>query len=127
MPENIRLYLDQMIQIHVQDVLASEGYDVVRASEFGQSRADDREILAKAIQEQRVLITLDDHFGDWAVLPLTLHYGVIRLKAHPTTAQNILDLVIPFLKKVEPAKMLNHLVILSKTKEKWVSTSSEYP
>ena len=38
MPKAIRLYLDQMIQKHVADVLTQEGYDVVRASEIGQSR-----------------------------------------------------------------------------------------
>ncbi len=123
MPEMMRLYLDQMIQVHVQDVLARKGFDVVRASEFGQSRSDDHEILAKAIQEQRILITLDDHFGDWAVLPLNLHYGVIRLKVHPTSAQNILDLATPFLEKVDPEDLLNYLVILSKTREKWISTA----
>ncbi|MFO7728295.1 MAG: DUF5615 family PIN-like protein [Desulfonatronovibrio sp.] len=95
----------------------------MRVSEYGQSRADDHEILEKAIHEQRTLITLDDHFGDWAVLPLSQHYGVIRLKVDPTTSQNILDLVIPFLKKIDPTNIVNHLVILSKTKEKWILTA----
>ena len=54
MSKAIRLFLDQMIQKHVADVLAQEGYDVVRASEVGQSRADDRAILENAILEQRI-------------------------------------------------------------------------
>ena len=70
MPEAFRLYLDQMIQQYVAEVLAGDGHDVVRASETGQARADDRAILEKAILEERSLVTLDDHFGDWAVLPL---------------------------------------------------------
>ncbi len=123
MPDNLCLYLDQMIQKHVCDVLIATGYDAVRASEYGQSRADDHEILEKAILEKRILITLDDHFGDWAVLPLERHYGVIRLKVYPTTSQNILDLITPFLKRIDPANMVNHLVILSKTKEKWILTA----
>ena len=123
MPDRLRLYLDQMIQSHVCDVLITAGYDVVRVSECGQSRADDHEILEKAIQKQRTLITLDDHFGDWAVLPLEQHYGVVRLKVNPTTSQSILDLVMPFLRRIDPANMVNHLVILSKTKEKWILTA----
>lgn len=123
MPDNLCFYLDQMIQNHVCDVLIATGYDAVRASEYGQSRADDHEILEKAILEKRILITLDDHFGDWAVLPLERHYGVIRLKVYPTTSQNILYLITPFLKRIDPANMVNHLVILSKTKEKWISTA----
>ena len=49
MPEKIlKLYLDQMIRLDVAQALQNEGYDVVRASEFGQARADDQEILQKA-------------------------------------------------------------------------------
>ena len=97
MPEAFRLYLDQMIQQYVAEVLAGDGYDVVQASERGQARADDRAILKKAISEGRTLITLDAHFGDWAVLPLDRHAGVVRLKVNPTTSKNILKLLRPFL------------------------------
>ena len=78
MPESLRLYLDQMLQTRVAQVLRQAGYDVLRASETGQSRADDQEILRIAIDQRRILITLDEHFGDWAVLPLSEHFGVIR-------------------------------------------------
>ena len=79
MPESLRLYLDQMLQTRVAQVLRQAGYDVLRASETGQSRADDQEILRIAIDQRRILITLDEHFGDWAVLPLSEHFGVIRV------------------------------------------------
>ena len=55
MPENVRLYMDQMFQTHVAIVLRRTGYDIVRASEVGQSRADDRQILKKAINDNRIL------------------------------------------------------------------------
>lgn len=87
MPEAFRLYLDQMMQKYVAEMLSRDGYDVVRASEMGQSRDDDLSILEKAVSERRTLVTLDDHFGDWAVLPLDRHAGVIRLKVNPTTAK----------------------------------------
>ena len=44
--------------------MRNEGHDVMRASEVGQARADDYEILQKAIAENRILVTLDEHFGD---------------------------------------------------------------
>lgn len=122
MPENIRLYLDQMFQTHVVHVLRQTGYDVIRASEVGQSRADDRQILKRAINDNRILVTLDEHFGDWVVLPLHRHPGVIRVKANPTTADNILAILLPFLKRLSPDNIRNHLVILSSNREKWVCT-----
>ena len=79
-----------MLNLQVARALRDEGYDVVRASEAGQSRADDYQILHKAISENRILITLDDDFGDWAILPLSVHSGVIRLKINPTTSKYII-------------------------------------
>jgi len=56
MPETYRFYLDQMLRIDVAHVLSDEGYDVLRASEVGQERADDFQILQTAIKEDRILI-----------------------------------------------------------------------
>ncbi len=84
-PEPYRLYLDQMFGVHVARALRGTGFDVMRASEVGQSRADDAQVLRKAVDEKRILITLDGHFGDWVVLPLGRHAGVIRLRVNPTT------------------------------------------
>ncbi len=41
-----------MFRIEVAHTLRNEGYDVVRASEVGQDRADDQQILGKAISEK---------------------------------------------------------------------------
>jgi len=123
MPDGLRLYLDQMFRVDVAQSLTRAGYDVIRASEVGQARADDREILAKAISENRTLITLDEHFGDWVVLPLRKHPGVIRLKVHPTTSSNVLSLLLPFLRSQPPNQFKDHLVILSTRRVKWILTS----
>ena len=71
MPETHRLYLDQMLRLEVAQALIDEGHDVLRAVEVGQAKADDYEILQKAIADKRALVTLDEHFGDWVVLPLS--------------------------------------------------------
>lgn len=117
-----RIYLDQMFSLHVAREFTKAGHDVVRASEYGQERADDKEILARAVQDRRILITLDEHFGDWVILPLDKHNGVIRLKINPATSDNALMLVGPFLKKHVSEEFRNHLVILSSKKEKWIIT-----
>ena len=88
MPEHLRLFLDQMLRREVAEALRNDGHDVVRTSDVGQARADDYQILQKTISEDRILITLDEHFGNWVVLPLRTHPGVIRLKINPTTSAN---------------------------------------
>jgi predicted nuclease of predicted toxin-antitoxin system len=123
MPEVLRLYLDQMFRVDVADALHDQGYNVVRVSETGHARADDQQILQKAISENRVLVTLDQHFGDWVVLPLSRHPGVIRLRLHPATSENVLKLLIPFLRLHTQEQFKDHLVILSKSRAKWILTA----
>jgi predicted nuclease of predicted toxin-antitoxin system len=123
MPELHKLYLDQMLPLDVAHELRSKGHNVVRASEVGQARADDGQILQKAITENRILVTLDEHFGDWVILPLKKHPGVIRLKVNPTTGNNIIKLLIPFLNSYSSKQLKDNLVILSPKREKWVRTS----
>jgi predicted nuclease of predicted toxin-antitoxin system len=123
MPELLKLYLDQMLRLDVAQALRGEGHDVIRASEVGQARADDYEILQKAITENRILVTLDEHFGDWVILPLSKHPGVIRLKINPTTSKNAINLLTPFLRLHSSVQIKNHLVILSSNHAKWVHTA----
>jgi len=123
MPEPLRLYLDQMFRLDVAQALLGVGNDVIRASEVGQARADDHEILQKAITENRILITIDEHFGDWVILPLSKHPGVIRLKVNPTTSKNVIELLLPFLRLHSSGQFINHLVILSAKREKWIYTA----
>ena len=123
MGETLKLYLDQMIPSEVARKLLDQGHDVLRASETGQGRGDDRQILEKAISGNRILVTLDEHFGDWVVLPLSRHPGVIRIKVSPTTSKQILNLLVPFLQLHSQEQLRDHLVILSQRRAKWILTT----
>ena len=123
MPNPYKLYLDQMFGLDVAQALRDQGYDVLRASETGNARADDQQILQETIFDNRILITLDEHFGDWVVLPLNRHPGVIRLKVEPTTSENALNLLLPFLRLHTAQQFKNYLVIISKKRAKWVHTA----
>lgn len=122
MSEEYKLYLDQIFRVDVAQALSDEGYDVLPAAEIQQSRADDQQILEKAINENRILITLDEHFGDWVILPLSRHPGIIRIKVHPTTSERVLSLLLPFLRMHTQEQFMNYLVILSEKRAKWIRT-----
>ena len=124
MPNGLKLYLDQMFGVDVAATLRREGHDVSRAAETGLSRADDALILERAIREERILVTLDEHFGDWVILPLKKHPGVIRLKVNPATTANVVSLLLPFLRMYSSLQFKDHLVILSATRAKWVLTAT---
>ena len=112
MSEPLKLYLAQIFYLRYLQALSDEGYDVVRASEVGQTRAYDQQILEETISDNRVLITLDEHFGDWVTLPLMQHPGVIRHKVNPTTSKNILRLLIPFLYLNSLEQFKDRLIII---------------
>ena len=112
-----------MFNIRVSAALTAEGHDVLRASERGQARSDDKEILQKSIADNRILITLDEHFGDWVILPLSRHPGVIRIKVNPTTSEKIIGVLLPFLRNHSQEEFKDHLIIISEEKAKWIMTA----
>jgi len=119
----VRLYLDQMMRTELAALLRQEGHDVLRASEAGQARADDARIMDRVIAEGRVLVTLDEHFGDWAVLPIERHPGVIRLKIHPPTVERLAEYLVPILRKHRQEEFEDRLVIVGTRRTRWISTS----
>jgi predicted nuclease of predicted toxin-antitoxin system len=114
-----------MLRVELASLLQDQGYDVVRAAETGQARADDALVLERAAQEKRILVTLDGHFGDWVVLPLSEHLGVIRVKTHPTSTENIAKLLFPLLANHSQTDFHNKLVIVSATRVRGIQTKSE--
>jgi predicted nuclease of predicted toxin-antitoxin system len=119
----MRLFLDQMIDRCVADVLRETGHDVECAAQVGMARADDLEILEYCTKQDRVLVTLDEHFGDWTVAKLTAHAGVIRLKVHPTGSRNIQETLVPFLGRYANHDFRNILVIVRPTTARWIHTA----
>ena len=120
--KSLRLLLDQMLDADVAGALTNQGHDVTRLSELDMSRADDDAVLSRAIHEDRILVTLDEHFGDWAVLPLSKHPGVLRVKANPATTQNILDVLLPFLAAHGERAMNDNLVIIKASGSRWIQS-----
>jgi hypothetical protein len=49
MSKKYKPYLDQMFRVDVAQALREQGYDILRALETHQNRADDQQILQKAI------------------------------------------------------------------------------
>jgi predicted nuclease of predicted toxin-antitoxin system len=111
-----------MFNIRVSVALSAEGHNVLRASKIGQDRADDKEILQKAIENNRILITLDEHFGDWVTFPLSRHPGVVRVKVNPSTSEKIIGILLLFLRNHMQEEFKDHLIIVSEKKAKWIMT-----
>jgi len=119
----MRLFLDQTIDRSVADVLRIADYDVQSTSKVGMARANDLEILEYCIKHDRILVTLDEHFGDWTVVKLTEHPGIIRLKVNPTSTRNIKKVLVSFLERYSKRDFRNILVIAKHTGIRWIHTA----
>ncbi len=74
----MRLLLDSCVWGGVRNELESEGHDVTIVADFGVDPGD-MDVLALALAEQRVLVTLDKDFGELAVVRQLPHAGILRL------------------------------------------------
>ena len=74
----MKLLLDACVWGGARQELKAAGHDVVWAGEWPTDPGDE-EILARAHREGRVLVTLDNDFGELAVVYRISHSGILRL------------------------------------------------
>lgn len=74
----MKLLFDSCMSPVVAEELRAEGVDVVWVGDWPRDPGDPA-ILARAYEESRVLITLDNDFGELAVARKHPHVGLVRL------------------------------------------------
>ena len=91
-------------------VLQAAGWDSVHWSAVGSATASDQEIMQRAQQEQRVVLTHDLDFG--AILAATQAVGpsVVQVRAQDVRPQSLSALLIPLLRQHE-AELLNGCIL----------------
>lgn len=78
----VRVKLDENVPDAVATILRELGHDVELAREEGLAGAPDADVLAKAIAEVRVLVTLDLDFADVVRHDPKASPGVVVLRPH---------------------------------------------
>ena len=87
----MQLIADEDIDKPVVDILRREGFDVLSVDEEIKG-ASDQKVIRKAVDEKRVLVTMDSDFIDTDIE----HYGVIRITsfaAFSTLAETIIQVL----------------------------------
>ena len=82
----MKVLLDSCVWGGVRVALAAAGHDVIWAGEWPRDPGDN-DILARADQEDRVLVTLDKDFGELAIAQGRPHRGIVRLVNLATAEQ----------------------------------------
>ena len=88
---HMRFLADMGVAQSVVKWLKSHEYDAVHLRDEGLQRLPDSEILQKAIEENRVLLTFDLDFGEIIAHSEGRNASVIVFRLHNTRAHNVMQ------------------------------------
>lgn len=89
----MKVLLDSCVWGGVRKALSDAGHDVIWAGDWPKDPGD-QEILDRAHQERRVLVTLDKDFGELAIVHGLPHSGMIRLVDLSTSEQGRISIAV---------------------------------
>jgi predicted nuclease of predicted toxin-antitoxin system len=97
----MKLLLDQGTPRSAAALLRRAGYDATHTGEIGLAEAEDEEILAKALEEGRTVVTLDADFHALLALSQAKGPSVIRVRIEGLRAEPLVDLLQDVIQKGE--------------------------
>ena len=99
-------------------MLRELGHDIKAVAETTFKDHEDDEIVALAQTENRVIITLDVGFGSIYYFFKRGPVGIILIRIHPPTIEDVNPILIDFLSKIdlEKKKLTKNLIVLNRKK-----------
>jgi predicted nuclease of predicted toxin-antitoxin system len=98
----VKLLLDQGTPRSTAALLRSAGFDAVHTAEIEMAAAADNDILSRARQEDRVVVTLDADFHMILALSKAGKPSVIRVRIEGLGARELNDLVQEVIRRCVP-------------------------
>lgn len=112
----MRFLLDENLSpLHAQTVRGL-GHDAVSVTEIGLSGADDPVVRSAAIEQERILVTLDADFANVLRYPTVGTPGVVRLRIHPATEEAIDALLRRAIPRIADVSLGGKLVVVDERK-----------
>jgi len=112
----VKLFLDENLSPQYAVELRTEGHDAVAVLEVGLSGATDEQVLRFAVENGRVLVTLDADFANVMRFPPERTLGVVRLKVHPATEEGIRQAVRRALLYLQDSDITGCLAVVDENK-----------
>jgi predicted nuclease of predicted toxin-antitoxin system len=120
----MRFLVDECTGPAVAQWLREQEHDVF--SVYEQARGvDDDEVLKKAVEENRILITNDKDFGEKVYRERKLHRGVILLRLEDERTTSKID-VLQRLLRDYTGRLADHFVVVTGTTVRFARMSSEF-
>jgi predicted nuclease of predicted toxin-antitoxin system len=110
----MRFLVDECTGPAVAQWLRLQNHDVV--SVFDEIRgADDRDVIQKAFEQNRILITIDKDFGELVFREKKPHKGVILLRLEDERHANKISVLQRLIEKYEKSLSGNFIVVTETT------------
>lgn len=103
----MRLLIDSCVGMRTQAALRAAGHDLVVVAKLGTDPGD-AHILARAVAEQRVVVTKDKDFGELIFKEKQEHCGVVQLIDVSIATQA--QLCVQVLQKHEPELLASAII-----------------
>ena len=87
----MRFLADMGVDVRVVEWLRAHGHDALHLREEGLQRAPDDRVFAKALAEDRIVLTFDLDFGDLAVLTREPSARVILFRLENTRTRHVIE------------------------------------
>ena len=107
----MKFLIDQDVYAITVRFLRNLGHDVITAGEIGLSRASDSDLLRKAEEQDRILITRDRDYGG-LVFVEGLGRGVIYLRMLPSDQTEVHEELALILKTYHEDKLKEAFVVV---------------
>lgn len=102
----MKFLIDNALPPLLADLLLSAGHDAVHVRMYGMHAAKDEEILARAFDENRVIVSADSDFGTLIAARDVEHPSFILFRETSLlVAQDYLRVLLPALPLLEPDLM----------------------
>ncbi len=97
----MKLLLDQGLPRSASSLLSQQGFDTIHVSDIGMWAAEDTEIIQKAQEESRVVVTLDADFHSILALNNFSAPSVIRIRIERLRALALTELILDVIRQCQ--------------------------
>lgn len=108
----MRLFIDECLSTRLCDLLAKVGHDVVHVRDLGLLGAPDTEVMAAAIEHDRVLVSADTDFGELLAKSGATLPSVVLLRRPDKLPESQADVLVANLNAVEADLAAGAVVIV---------------
>ena len=109
----LKVFLDEDLPGKARDLLVSMGLDVAYVPDARIKGLRNGDLLARAAQEGRVLITRDKGFLRKGRYPAGTHVGIVFVRLALQNTPNLLEVLQTFFSDEAAARISGQVVILS--------------